>query len=83
MLKELETALLNLDTAFYSSKPDNVLVKADFLRKEIELIKDRTAITIDNKELNRTTKLIEKLSIHNEFKLNLLKEFSSYSTNKK
>ena len=83
MLKELETALLNLETAFNSNKLDNVLMKADFLSKEIELIKDSTTISIDNKELNRTTRLIEKLSIHNEYKLNLLKEFSSYATNKK
>ena len=34
-------------------------------------------------ELESTVKLIEKLSILNEYKLNLLKDFSSYKTQKK
>ena len=34
-------------------------------------------------ELESTIKLIEKLSILNEYKLNLLKDFSSYTTKKK
>ena len=34
-------------------------------------------------ELESTIKLIEKLSILNEYKLNLLKDFSSYTTQKK
>ena len=83
MLKKLETTLLDLENAFNSSKVDSVLEKANFLSKEIELIKDRENISIDNKELNRTTQLIEKLSIQNEYKLTLLKEFSSYALNKK
>ena len=83
MLKKLETTLLNLETAFNSRKLDNVLEKANSLSKEIELIKGRETISIDNKELNRTTKLIEKLSIQNEYKLNILKEFSTYALNKK
>ena len=34
-------------------------------------------------ELDTTIKLIEKLSILNEYKLNLIKDFSSYKTQKK
>ncbi len=34
-------------------------------------------------ELDSTVKLIEKLSILNEYKLNLFKDFSSYTTQKK
>ena len=85
MLKKLETSLLDLETAFNSSKVDSVLEKTNFLSKEIELIKnkDQETISIDNKELTRTTKLIEKLSIQNEYKLGLLKEFSTYALNKK
>ena len=85
MLKKLETSLLDLETAFNSSKVDSVLEKTNFLSKEIELIKnkDQETISIDNKELTRTTKLIEKLSIQNEYKLSLLKEFSTYALNKK
>ena len=85
MLKKLETYLLDLETAFNSNKADSVLEKTNFLSKEIELIKnkDQETISIDNKELTRTTKLIEKLSIQNEYKLGLLKEFSTYALNKK
>ena len=85
MLKKLETSLLDLETAFNSSKFDSVLEKTNFLSKEIELIKnkDQETISIDNKDLTRTTKLIEKLSIQNEYKLSLLKEFSTYALNKK
>ena len=83
MLKNLETALLNLETAFSSSNMENVLEKTNFLSKEIDLIKDNKTISSADKELNSTTKLIEKLSIQNEYKLNLLKEFSTYISNKK
>ena len=34
-------------------------------------------------EIESTVKLIEKLSILNEYKLNLFKDFSSYKTQKK
>ena len=34
-------------------------------------------------ELENTVKLIERLSILNEYKLNLFKDFSSYKTQKK
>ena len=34
-------------------------------------------------EIGSTIKLIEKLSILNEYKLNLIKDFSSYQTQKK
>ena len=83
MLKNLETTLLDLEAAFNSSKLDSVLEKTNLLSKEIELIKENEIISIEDKELNRNTKLIENLSIQNEYKLNLLKEFSTYISNKK
>ena len=66
---------------FYLIKAFDQLL--NFLSKEIELIKDNEITSIEDRELNRTTKLIEKLSIQNEYKLNLLKEFSTYISNKK
>ena len=36
-----------------------------------------------SEELDSTVKLIEKLSILNEYKLNLFKDFSKYNTQKK
>ena len=83
MFKKIETALLNLETAFNSSNIKAVLEKTNLLSREIDLIKDNETISIEDKELNHTTKLIEKLSIQNEYKLNLLKEFSTYISNKK
>ena len=83
MLNKLETTLQSLQIAFNSSKLDSVLEKTNLLSKEIELIKDNETISIEDKEFSRTTKLIEKLSIQNEYKLNLLKEFSTYISNKK
>ena len=83
MLKNLETALLNLETAFNSSNMNSVLEKTNFLSKEIDLIKEYKTTSIADNELKPTTKLIEKLSIQNEYKLNLLKEFSTYISNKK
>ena len=65
MLKNLETALFNLETAFSSGNIENVLEKTNFLNKEIDVIKDNKTISIEDKELNYSTKLIEKLSIQN------------------
>ena len=83
MLKRLEYALLELETAFNGRKVDSVLEKTNSLSKELELFKNSEAKPIVNKELNQTTSLIEKLSIQNEYKLNLLKEFTTYISNKK
>ena len=40
-------------------------------------------ITAESSELENTIKLIEKLSILNEYKLNLFKDFSTYNIQKK
>ena len=54
---------------------------------EIELSKLKTQSLKEElkqfEELDSTVKLIEKLSILNEYKLNLFKDFSSYKTEKK
>ncbi len=54
---------------------------------EIELSKLKTQSLKEElkqfEELDSTVKLIEKLSILNEYKLNLFKDFSAYITQKK
>ena len=45
--------------------------------------KVREVLLENFKELESTTKLIEKLSILNEYKLNLFKDFYSYTSQKK
>ena len=83
MLKSLQSALLELEIAFNSSKAKNVLDKTNSLSKELKLLKNIESNITSNKESNRITVLIEKLSIQNEYKLNLLKEFPTYILNKK
>ena len=83
MLKNLQEALLELETAFNSKMTGNVLEKTNSLSKELELLKESNNKTVENEDLNNITSLIEKLSIQNEYKLNLLKEFPKYISNKK
>ena len=83
MLKDLQEALLELETAFNSKMTGNVFDKTNSLSKELELLKESNNKTVENEELNNITSLIEKLSIQNEYKLNLLKEFPKYISNKK
>ena len=48
-------------------------LKSNLLKKELK----------QSDELDSSVKLIEKLSILNEYKLNLFKDFSKYNTQKK
>ena len=48
-----------------------------------ELNKNSHEKLSNNENINTTVKLIEKLSIQNEYKLNLLKDFSTYTYLKK
>ena len=61
-------------------------VKASTLavEKELKELNQSTNEELPNNEkINSTVKLIEKLSIQNEYKLNLLKDFSTYTYLKK
>ena len=62
-------------------------VKASSINFEIALceLKNKSLKEEINQfdELDSTVKLIEKLSILNEYKLNLFKDFSAYNTQKK
>ena len=57
--------------------------------KKLEMVlselknKSLKAELVKTNELDSTVKLIEKLSILNEYKLNLFRDFSSYKTRKK
>tara|TARA_B100000242_G_scaffold220594_1_gene161614 strand:+ start:916 stop:1170 length:255 start_codon:yes stop_codon:yes gene_type:complete len=84
VLKDIKNSLEHLKTSFKSDansvkdsskKLDMILskLKSKSLKEEIKQFN----------ELESTIKLIEKLSILNEYKLNLFKDFSSYTTRKK
>ena len=70
-----------------SFKSDTKSVKDATNNLEIELNKLKTHSLKEElkqfEELDSTVKLIEKLSILNEYKLNLFKDFSVYKTQKK
>ena len=72
-----------------SFKLDAKTVKNSSKKLEIVLDEFKNKSPKDKEELNKsdeldsTVKLIEKLSILNEYKLNLLRDFSSYKTQKK
>ena len=83
MLKNLEYALSDLEIAFNSKKVTSVIDKTNLLSKELEIFKNTKDKSLEKTNFDDTTKLIEKLSIHNEFKLNLLKEYTTYVSNKK
>ena len=70
-----------------SFKSDAKSVKDATNNLEIELSKLKTQSLKKElkqfEELDSTVKLIEELSILNEYKLNLFKDFSAYKTQKK
>ena len=72
-----------------SFKLDAKTVKNSSEKLEIVLNEFKNKPPKDKEELNKsdeldsTLKLIEKLSILNEYKLNLLRDFSLYKTQKK
>ena len=70
-----------------SFKSDTKSVKDATNNLKIELNKLKTQSLKEElkqfEELDSTVKLIEKLSILNEYKLNLFKDFSAYKTQKK
>jgi hypothetical protein len=82
MLNNLKDALQDLEIAF-KGKTKVVLEKTTFLNNQLDLVKDMEKNSFEKHEFETITKLIEKLSIQNEYKLNLLKEFSTYVNNKK
>ena len=71
----------------FSKKPAKVNITGNSLISNLEVVQKVESILNKEvehiKELESTAKLIEKLSILNEYKLNLFKEFSSYKTQKK
>ena len=84
MLEDIKNSLEKMNASF---KSDAKSVKNS--SKNLEMVLSELKNKSLNKEvehfkeLESTAKLIEKLSILNEYKLNLFKEFSSYKTQKK
>ena len=74
---------MQLEKAF-KTDPKSVILSSNELEKNMNNLKKTSFKDLSNSShLKNTTKLIEKLSIINEHKLNLIKEFSTYNNKKK
>ena len=83
MLANLKNSLENLEDSF--KKNSSLVKKASLeIEKNLEEIKRSTNKNETNSDaLKDLLPLIEKLSIQNEFKLSVIKEFPQYILNKK
>tara|TARA_B100000900_G_C20373137_1_gene631266 strand:+ start:330 stop:581 length:252 start_codon:yes stop_codon:yes gene_type:complete len=83
VIVEFTKSLKQLESAF-KADPKSVIFSSNELEKNLNNLKELSLTDSSNKShLKSTTKLIEKLSILNEYKLNLIKEFSLYNNRKK
>ncbi len=82
MIENLKLSLNNLETSFMA-KASDVKENVELVEKELYEIKKLNKTIKKTSQIEDTINLIEKLSIQNDFKLNLLKDFSSYISDKK
>ena len=84
VLTEIKDSLEQMKASFKSDAKSvkDSAIKLEMILSEIKNKPLKEEIKQSN-ELDSTVKLIEKLSILNEYKLNLFKDFSSYKTQKK
>ena len=84
MLVDIKNSLEQMKASFKSDAKSvkDSSKKLDAILSELKSKSLKEEIRHFN-ELESTVKLIEKLSILNEYKLNLFKDFSSYITQKK
>jgi len=83
MSKELENSLYNLEKSFNGSIKD-VIIASAIVENELTTIQGNALKEDYNKkEILNMARIIEKLSIQNDCKLNLLKDFPIYISNKK
>ena len=84
VLTDIKISLEQMKASF---KSDAKSVKDSSKKLEIILSESKNKLLREEvkhfNELESTIRLIEKLSILNEYKLNLFKDFSSYKTEKK
>ena len=84
MLKDIKDSLEKMKASFKSDAKSvkDSTKKLEMILSELNNKSLKQEIEQFN-EIESTIKLIEKLSILNEYKLNLFKDFSSYTTRKK
>ena len=83
MIVEFTKSLEKLEDSF-KADPKSVISSSIELEKSLNSLKNISSKDLSSTtHLANTTRLIEKLSILNEYKLNLIKEFSTYNNKKK
>tara|TARA_B100000212_G_C27241806_1_gene476240 strand:- start:343 stop:597 length:255 start_codon:yes stop_codon:yes gene_type:complete len=78
--KSLEQMKVSFKSDAKSVKDATNILKMELSKLKTQSLKEELK---KFEELDSTVKLIEKLSILNEYKLNLFKDFSKYNTQKK
>ena len=83
MLNNLVTSLSDLEQAFKGSSK-KVLSATQAFNIEIKKVTgEDIKKNLSKKDIDNMIKIIEKLSIQNEFKINILKDFPKYISDKK
>ena len=83
MIAKFTKSLEQLEDAF-KADAKSVIFSSNELEKNVTNLKNTSLTNFSNSsDFKKTTKLIEKLSILNEYKLNLIKEFHTYNNKKK
>tara|TARA_B100000530_G_scaffold258557_1_gene171916 strand:+ start:106 stop:354 length:249 start_codon:yes stop_codon:yes gene_type:complete len=82
MLHSLKESLNGLNLAF-NTNTSAVIAATKKLESELNTIKTTTDKISNTENLTSVVNLIENLSIQNDYKLSILKEFPTYLLNKK
>ena len=82
MIENLKISLSNLEASFMTNVKD-VQENVKLVDNELINLKKLNKKIAKTDQIEDLINLIEKLSIQNDFKLNLVKDFSSYTANKK
>ena len=83
MSKELSYSLNNLEKSFNGSIKD-VMSASKVVENDLSTIQGNALKeNYSKKEILNMARIIERLSIQNDYKLNLLKDFPIYISNKK
>ena len=82
MIDNIKLSLQDLERSFMTNS-QAVKISAEKLDEQLKHLSNVTGDSAKSTQISDTVKLIEKLSIQNDYKLNLLKDFSEHVFNKK
>ena len=83
MFNNLQNSLLNLEKSFKTGSAE-VKKVSNIVENDLNLLKDElNNDDAKNSDFKKLLPLIEKLSIQNDYKLSMIKDFPKYILNKK